>query len=178
MVLLMVVTVLYMPVVLPLLVEGAEVTPWDIAGSLIFLMLVPLALGLLVKSRSPGSAARWQPVMNRISGLAVIVLVVVGSWRNLSNIRGLIGTGGILALLLFILGSFVIGFLLGGRDPADRRVMALGAAQRNVATALVVASQNFPRGNTLSFVLVGAILLLLILLPAALGLGATRVPAA
>ena len=172
MVLLMVVTIGYMPIALPLLVPGVRVTTWDIGRSLVLPMLVPLAIGLLVKARFPSAAARWQPVMNRLSGLAVLILLVVGLGTNISNIRSLIGTGGILALLFFIVGSFVIGYLLGGREAGDRRVMALGAAQRNVATALVVASQNFTRGNTLSFVLVGAILLLLILLPTALVLGA------
>jgi hypothetical protein len=73
--------------------------------------------------------------------------------------------------LLFIVGSFLIGFLLGGREPADRSVMSLGTAQRNVSAAIVVMAQNFSGSNTLSFVLVGAILLLLILLPTAKRLG-------
>jgi hypothetical protein len=41
MVLLMVVTIIYMPLVLPLLLPGVSVNPWDIAKSLIVLMLVP-----------------------------------------------------------------------------------------------------------------------------------------
>ena len=45
-----------------------------------------------------------------------------------------------------------------------------------VSAALVVTAQNFPGSMTLPFVLVGAILLLLILLPTAKRLGA-RVPA-
>jgi predicted Na+-dependent transporter len=44
MVLLMVTTVLYMPLVLPLLIRGVTVDPWDIARSLIVLMLIPLAV--------------------------------------------------------------------------------------------------------------------------------------
>jgi BASS family bile acid:Na+ symporter len=43
MVLLMVVTIVYMPVVLPLLLPDVSINPWDIAKSLIFLMLLPLA---------------------------------------------------------------------------------------------------------------------------------------
>ncbi|MCX6676001.1 MAG: bile acid:sodium symporter, partial [Methanothrix sp.] len=50
MVLLMVVTIIYMPLVLPLLLPGVSVNPWDIAKSLIVLMLIPLAIGLLIKS--------------------------------------------------------------------------------------------------------------------------------
>lgn len=174
MVLLMVVSIFYIPIVLPLLLAGVQVNPWDIAKSLIVLMLVPLAIGLLMKSHSPDSAAHWQPVMNKISGLAILVLLVVGLGLNVSNILSLIGTGGILALLLFIIGSLAIGLLLGGRDPAIRSVMGLGTAQRNVSAAIVVAAQNFTEGNTLSFILVASILLLLILLPTAKRLGARQ----
>jgi BASS family bile acid:Na+ symporter len=178
MVLLMVATIVYMPVVLPLLLPGVSVNPWDIAKSLIVLMLTPLAIGLLVKSHSPDVAEHWQPVMNKISGLAILVLLVVGLGLNVSNILSLIGTGGILALLLFIVGSLLIGFLLGGRDASVRSVMGLGTAQRNVAAAVLVSAQNFAGTMTLPFVLVGAILLLLILLPTAKRMGArSQLPA-
>jgi BASS family bile acid:Na+ symporter len=172
MVLLMVVTIVYVPIVLPLLLTGVEVNPWDIAQSLIVLMLIPLAIGLLIKSHSPDSAAHWQPFMNKISSLAILVLLVVALGLNASNILSLIGTGGILALLLFITGSLLIGLLLGGRDPAVRSVMGLGAAQRNISAAIVVAAQNFTEGNTLTYILVASILLLLVLLPTAKRLGA------
>lgn len=167
MVLLMVVTIAYLPIVLPLLLPGAEVDPWAIAQSLIVSMLIPLAIGLLIRSLWPDTAGHWGPVMNKISSLSILILLVVGLGLNISNILSLIGTGGILALLLFIIGSFAIGFVLGGRDPAVRSVMGLGTAQRNVAAALVVATQNFSEGNTLVFIMVAAIVLLLILLPTA-----------
>jgi BASS family bile acid:Na+ symporter len=172
MVLLMVVTIIYMPLVLPLLLQGVQVNPWDIAQSLIVLMLIPLTIGLLMRSHSPDSAGHWQPVMNKISSLAILVLLVTGVGLNLSNILGLVGSGGILALLLFIVGCLLMGYFLGGRDPGIRSVLGLGTAQRNVAAAIVVASQNFPGSDTLVFVLVAAILLLLILLPTAKRLGA------
>jgi len=172
MVLLMVVTIIYMPIVLPLLLPGVSVNPWDIAKSLIVLMLTPLAIGLLIKSHSPDAGGQWQPVMNKISGLAILVLLVVGLGLNISNIISLIGTGGIIALLLFIVGSLLIGTLLGGRDPAVRSVSGLGTAQRNVSAAILVSAQNFAGTMTLPFVLVAAILLLLILLPTAKRMGA------
>jgi BASS family bile acid:Na+ symporter len=172
MVLLMVVTIIYVPIVLPLLLQGVSVNPWDIAQSLIVLMLIPLAIGLLIKSHSPESAAHWQPVMNKISSLAILILLVIGLGLNAKNILSLIGTGGILALLIFIAGCLLIGLLLGGRNPEIRSVMGLGTAQRNVAAAIVVVAQNFTEGNTMVFVLVAAILLLLILLPVAKRMGA------
>ena len=171
MTLLMVVTIFYLPIVLPLLLPGVEVVPWDIAKSLIVLMLIPLALGLLFKSHSPDSAAQWQPVMNKISSLAILVLLVVGLGINLSAILDLIGSFGFLALLLFVAGSLGIGMLLGGREAGIRNVMGLGTAQRNVSAAIVVSVQNFSGTNTISFVLVAAILMLLLLLPTARRMG-------
>jgi BASS family bile acid:Na+ symporter len=106
MVLLMVVMIVYVPIVLPLLLPGVQVNPWDIASSLIVLMLIPLAIVLLIKSHSLDSAAQWQPVMNKISGLAILILLVVGLGLNAPNIISLIGSFGLLALLIFIVGSW------------------------------------------------------------------------
>jgi predicted Na+-dependent transporter len=172
MVLLMVVTIIYMPIVLPLLLPGVSVNPWDIAKSLIVLMLIPLAIGLLIKSHSPDVAAEYQPVMNKVSSISMLILLVVGLGLNVSNIIDLIGSGGLIAMLLFIAGCLLIGLLLGGRDPQVRSVMGLGTAQRNVSAAILVSAQNFSGTSTLPFVLVAAILLLLILLPAARRMGA------
>lgn len=174
MTLLMVATVVYMPLVLPLLLPGVEVNPWDIAQSLIVLMLVPLAIGLLIKAHSPEAADQWGPILNKISSLAILVLLVVGLGLNLANIVALAGSLGMLALLIFIAGCLAIGLLLGGREPGIRSVMGLGTAQRNVAAAILVSVQNFSDTNTVSFVLVAAVLLLLILLPAARRMGAQR----
>jgi len=174
MVLLMVVTIFYLPIVLPLLLSGVSINPWDIAKSLIVLMLIPLAIGLLMKSHSPETTAQWQPVMNKISGLAMLILLVVGLGLNVSNIISLIGSNGLLALIIFIVGCLLIGLLLGGRDPGVRSVMGLGTAQRNVSAAILVSAQNFSGTNTLPFVLVAAILLLLILLPTARRFGVRR----
>lgn len=172
MVLLMVVTIVYLPIVLPLLLPGVSINPWDIAKSLIVLMLIPLAIGLLMKAHSPDSAAEWQPVMNKVSSLAILILLVVALGLNISTILSLIGTGGILALVLFIIGCLVIGLVLGGRDEATRSTLGLGTAQRNISAAILVSAQNFSGTNTLPFVLVAAILLLLVLLPVSKRMGA------
>jgi len=143
MVLLMVVTVLYMPIVLPLLIQGVTVEPWDIARSLIILMLIPLAAGLVIKMRYVEIAAWLQPYMAQASTFAVALLLVVGLLANLNGMLAMVGTGGFIASLLFLVGAFVIGYFLGGKDAQTRSVLGLGTAQRNLAAALVVATANF-----------------------------------
>ena len=168
---LMVVTIFYVPMVLPLLLPGVEVNAWDIAKSLIVTMLLPIVLGMMYKSHSSEEAAHWALLLNKLSGVALLVMLVTGLGLNLSNIIDLIGSRGFLALLLFVVGSLLIGFLMGGRDPAVRSVMGLGTAQRNVAAAILVTSLNFAGTMTLPFVLVASIVLPLILIPTARRLG-------
>jgi bile acid:Na+ symporter, BASS family len=50
--------------------------------------------------------------------------------------------------------GFGTGWLLGGPDGDTRRVLALGTGQRNIAAALVVASQSF------SVAIVGLVILM------------------
>jgi BASS family bile acid:Na+ symporter len=128
-------------------------------------MLISLLIGMLIKSHSPDVADHWVPVMNKISSLSVLILLVVGLGLNISNILSFIGTLGIGAMVLLILGSLGIGLLFGGRNPGVRSAMGLSTANRNGAAALLVATQNFSGTNTLPFVLVGVVLLLLVLLP-------------
>jgi BASS family bile acid:Na+ symporter len=67
MVLLMVVTVGYLPIILPLLLPGVIVDPLKIARSLILLMLLPLSAGLALKARYANLAARLKPALGWIS---------------------------------------------------------------------------------------------------------------
>jgi BASS family bile acid:Na+ symporter len=143
MTLLMVVTVIYLPIVLPILLPGASVSSWDIARSLILMMLLPLAIGLLVKARWEPTAEHLQPIMSRVSSVTMLLGLVAILVMEFSTIIGTIGTGGLLAAAIFLVGSLIIGLLFGGKDLSMRSVMGLGTAQRNLSAAMLVAAQNF-----------------------------------
>lgn len=170
MVLLMVVTIIYLPLVLPLLLGGVEVNPWDIAQSLIVLMLIPLALGLFINARYEETAAKLQPVLGQASNTALLMLTVLGLVLNFREMIGLVGSFGILAAVIFIVISLVIGYLLGGSDSEFKSVMGLGAAQRNISAALVVAGQNFGI-DVVTYLMVVSIVGLVVLMPLAGELG-------
>src|SRR5262249_54084856 len=63
MVMLMVLTVIFLPTVLPQLLPGVTVDSWEIARSLILTMLLPLAAGLALNAYYEGLAARLKPVL-------------------------------------------------------------------------------------------------------------------
>lgn len=166
MVLLMLVTIIYLPLVLPLLLGDVEVNPLDIARSLIILMLIPLAIGLFVNARYEETAVKIQPTFGMASNIALLALMALSLVLNFDSMIALVGTFGILAGIIFIVVSLIIGYFLGGSDGSIRSVLGLGTAQRNISAALVVAGQNFS-SDVITYLMVMAVIGLVVLMPAA-----------
>ena len=165
MVLLMVITVGYLPLVLPILLPGVSVNPVKIARSLVLLMLLPLAGALAVNAKLPAAAARAKPLFDRLSSLGLVLVVLLLVVVNVNDVLSLFGTRAILAGLLFIALGYVVGWALGGPGSDTRPVLGLGTAQRNIAAGLVVGSQSFSNPRVVVMVVVVAMVSLLILLP-------------
>lgn len=170
MVLLMVLTIIYLPLVLPLLLGDVEVNPWDIARSLIIMMLIPLGIGLLIRARYEDSAGKLQPTFAMAANIGILVLSVLGLVLNFDSMIALVGSYGILAAIIFVVLALLIGYLLGGSDQRTKSVMGLGSGQRNISAALVVAAQNFD-ADVITYLMVVAIIGFVVLFPAAGELG-------
>jgi bile acid:Na+ symporter, BASS family len=171
MVLLMVITVGYLPLVLPLLLPGVSVNPAHIARSLVLLMLLPLGGALAIKTNRPDLAGTMKPIFDKASNLSLIALMTLQTLFNIRSVIAVIGTGGIIAGVIFLAVGFAIGWALGGSRRETRSVMGLGTAQRSIAAALVVANQSFGDPNVVVMVVVIAIVGLFTLMPLARALG-------
>jgi len=165
MVLLMVITVGYLPVVLPLLLPGVSIDPLKIAQSLVLSMLLPLAAGLALKAYYGELAARVKPALDWISSASFIIMLVLITVANIGKIIEVFGTRAILAGLLFLALGFGIGWLFGGPGDDTRGVLGLATAQRNVSAALLVGSEMFSNPKVVVMVLVVAIVGNLTLVP-------------
>lgn len=164
MVLLMVVTILYVPIVLPLFLSEVTINPWDLAKSLILLMLLPLALALFIRARYEEIASGLLPLMTQATNLSLLVLFVAFFVVYFSDLIGIIGSTAIIAAVVFLLISFVIGYFLGGSGGSIRRVLALGTAQRNLSAALAISALNFADPNVMVMIMVVALAGLVLLM--------------
>jgi predicted Na+-dependent transporter len=170
MVLLMVVTVGYAPIVVPLAVEGATVEAWDIASSLILFMLVPLGIGLFVRARYPGLADDWVGPAGQISSVALLLGIVASLLLTWRDIVGSIGSWIFIGTLIILVAGLAAGYLAGlGRPSGDRVITALASAQRNIAAAIVVATSL--GGDVIVLTLVGALVIPIVLIVLAGELG-------
>ena len=165
MVLLMVVTVGYLPIVLPLLLPGVTVDPWKIARSLVLLMLLPLAAGLALKACYEDLAARVKPVLDWISNVSLILLVLLITAANIDKVFKCSAHEE--SWLGFCLSHWALGLVGCSADLAPTRdgSWRFGTGQRNIAAALVVASQSFSDPKVVVMVIVVAIVGLIILMP-------------
>ena len=166
-VVLMVITVGYMPLVLPVLLTGVTVNPVDIARSLIILMLIPLAVGLAVRARFERIATLTAPKVGAVSSLFMILVVALTTAGHFPNVIGVLGTYAILATLIFTALCVALGRVLGGPAAETRSVLAMGTAQRNTAAALVVAGQNFDDPKVVVMITVVMIVAFAVLVPVA-----------
>jgi BASS family bile acid:Na+ symporter len=184
MVVLMVITVGYIPLVLPLLLTGVTVDPANIARSLIVMMLIPLGVGLALRAWLPAAAGRVRRFVAPVSSISMIFVVTLTTAGHLGSMVSILGSFGIVAALIFVAICFGLGWVLGGPGADTRGVLALGTAQRNTAAALVVAGQNFTDAKVVVMITVVMIISFAVLMPLARVLagrrhvGALRVSAA
>jgi len=170
MVLLVVVTIIILPIALPLLLTGISVTFWEIASGLVYLILIPLALSLFVRARYAEAAASALPFFAQASNLSLLILMVLMVVLNFSNVVGMLGSGGLLASLILVILTTGGGYLLGKLGKTGDWVQALGAGQRNIAAAMVVATMNFGNEEVV-MVVVYSLIVLVVIIPLALELG-------
>jgi BASS family bile acid:Na+ symporter len=170
MVLLMVVTVGYAPLVIPLAIEGASVSAWDIASSLILFMLIPLAAGLVVRARYSALAASWVGPAGQASTVGLLIGIVAAllvTWRDvLDSLGSWIFVGTALVLLVGLVSGYLAS---AGRPRRDRNVWALATGQRNIAAALVVATSLGSEVVVLTLVAALLVPILLIVLAGEIG---------
>jgi BASS family bile acid:Na+ symporter len=147
MMLLMVVTVGYMPVVLPMLLSGISVDAGAVARSLLLQLLLPIGVGMLAAQFMPTLVKKAQPWVGGLGNVALYALIVVtlvGYYPILFNI---IGTGAFLVGLVFVAASFGLGYLAGAGKDHLEDVGGLGTAQRNTAAGVIIAVENFSNPN-------------------------------
>lgn len=174
MVVLMVLTVAYVPLVLVPLLDGVDVSAWDIARPLLAFMLLPLALALAARARYP-DASGLAPRLNQVATTSLALGLVLALAVALPTLLEAIGTGAFAAAGLFLVACVGAGWLLGGGDPGRRVATALGTGQRNVSAALLIATTSFgDRPLVIVMVMVVSAVGMGVLLPGAAELGRQR----
>lgn len=138
-------TIIIVPLLLPLVIQQIDINGLLIAWTLVKQLIFPIVLGLILAKLLPGFGASIQPWVTRIGNWTLYILLVAILVGYNPEVKKILGQGAIFVGILFILGTFGLGYLLGGRSDKDhlQDIGALGTAQRNTAASLIIAAQNF-----------------------------------
>lgn len=167
-VLLVLVTVFYLPFALSFIIPGLAVDPVAVATPLVLEIVLPLAAGLIMNVRYDEEAQMTRRVMTEISNVSLAVMLVL-NLGNVPEVVGLIGTGALASAIAIILAGFAAGYLLGGPDRGTRKAVAFGSAQRNYAAGFVLAQGSFAGQPDVFLMLLTASLLSMVLILVAAG---------
>jgi BASS family bile acid:Na+ symporter len=105
-------------------------------------MLLPLLLGVLVHGAAGSAASRLAGPVSLIATLAFVGAMVkmldFTKWA-----KGEVGAKALVAIVVFILISMLIGWILGGPRKFTRPVLATASSMRNMALGLAIAVRSF-----------------------------------
>ena len=138
-VLLTILSVGFLPVVVPFMVPGEAVfNPVYLFMAFVGMILIPLGLALHLRSGREAKAARILPWLDRTSYGAFFTAFIGVIYVFFDQMTAIIGYGGLIAIIIFILAAFGLGYFFGGYEPGMRGVLAFGTVQRGLAVALVI----------------------------------------
>ena len=172
-VLLVPVTVVFLPFYVPLAMQhptlrGLTYLPAStmaLAVPLLSTMILPVVVGLIGKALAPGWAARLAPLFGKLATVTLVLTVITTFGAHLHEVIRILTTGALPAALLLFLGAFGIGALLSRGDRSI--VLGLATSQRNIAAAMVVASRSFADREILVMVTASSLIGLVALFPIA-----------
>src|SRR6516225_819676 len=155
-------TLFFMPVALPFMIPGFQANPWSIARPLILLIVLPLLAGMLIGARVPSLAVRSAPILIKIGNAFLLLFFVLLVVLNVRALLGVVGSGAIAAVALYVTGLFAAGWTFGGAKVEVRGALGLATAARNFGAALVPASSNLRDPDIAIMLTVSAVVCLVI----------------
>lgn len=142
-----IVTIVLIPFLIPFILKGARTDSLYVMGNLVVLILIPILLGITVRSRSEPLAARLEPVMDWVSDISILVIFLTFGVIFFSRFGNIVSTGsGALAVfvaIFFTLAVIGITYLIGRFEGNTGVDLALGAGFRNITAVLVVIFASF-----------------------------------
>ena len=123
--------------------EGAGNLPFAwLFLTLLLIIVLPAFAGRALQTLIPQHAPKLGLWLGRLS-IVIFIIAAVMAGRYRSPAIKLMGTNGITAIVLLIISAWIVGWLLGGPEIRNRKVLAISSSMRNVGVCLPLASGYF-----------------------------------
>ena len=160
-------TVVCMPFTVPLLAKGLTTSAWAIAKPLLIVVLLPMAVGVVIRRNGMPWPPELLPFAKKTAGIAgllwaVLCLIIYG--KGLLSMAGSFAVASqILFFGLIYLGTYWLGF---GLPREQKVVLSVGVTTRNLGACLapLLSAPDVDERATLMIVLALPIMVIVTLL--------------
>lgn len=133
-------TVIFMPLMAPMMIQGVEISTWALAKPLLLTILIPLIIGAAIRYYNDNTATKIFPATKLIAQLSTLLTIIWCLVLYGSSMLDTAGSFALLSMTLYMVGMAVITYYFGfGLKQAQKSVMALGMGTRNIAAVLAAA---------------------------------------
>lgn len=147
-VVMVVVTVIVVPLALPPIVSAVVpavkyIPIWDVAWPLLVFVIIPLAIGILIRLRYEEVATSWVRPLLIISIVCLLLyanLFVYSAWNLFVSAWG---SGTYIAAIAVPILGIVFGSVISMKDVGTRHACAITTAQRSITGAIILTIFNY-----------------------------------
>lgn len=158
--------IIFVPLSMEILMRAFNVplqmTVTSVAKLVFITILLPIGLGVTLRSLAPALADRLAKPISQIAGVALLAAFGVILLTSAPAFWSLIGNGTVIAFAAFVLAGLAIGHLLGGPKSEHRTALAISTSSRHPGIAIAIAAANRPEQKlataaVLLYILVSAV---------------------
>jgi len=125
--------------VMPQIAHRNEQPILSLIVSMLLYIALPLCVGLWLARRTPKVAPRLVLPLEILATVVFLFLMWETHLARREALNAIAGRGTILAMVLLLVASMLIGWFIGGPDRESRRVLATSTGMRSVVVVLYVA---------------------------------------
>lgn len=140
-------TVIFMPLIAPLMISGLTIDAVALAKPLIITILIPLLVGALLKTYADKVAIKMFKPVKLLAALSTLLTIIFAFILYTEQMWETVGSFALLSMTLFMVGLGIITYKFGfGMGQSERSVMSLGMGTRNIA-AVFAGVLAIPNGD-------------------------------
>ena len=132
-----VVTVVLMPVMAPLLIQGLTLSAWPLAKPLIVLVLIPLLIGVALRSYWPAVAAAIFPWVKKTSGICLLLCLATTLWIYGKDMLSTVGASPPAAWVVFMVVMAVVPYVSASAWSKTNEAHGHRQSSRNISAGFV-----------------------------------------
>jgi len=121
-----------------------QMPAFQVAKLVLTSVFAPLLTGMVIRAMLPRLAENFAGPLNKLATAVLLLCALPVLFASMKDVGALIGNGTLLSVVAFAVGGLIIGHLIGGPTPENRRVLSLATATRHPAIAAAIAHTNFP----------------------------------